>query len=179
MNVFLDLLLGLIVLVVFLIALTAAYFVRFDVPAVPSPHEIVRAMVEAAQLKEGDRVLDLGAGDGRLLIEAKRQNPGITAIGYEIVPTIWLFGKLRTWWSRQTITFRCADAQKADLTGVSVIFLYVTPEMMRSLKQKFDRELKMGVRIVSHVFALPDRTPVRQVKIPWGRGEKVLRVYEW
>ncbi len=174
-----DLALLVIIFLIGFVVITAAYFIRFDVPAVPSPSAIARAMVEAAEMKGTETVMDLGAGDGRILIEAKRRFPGITAIGYELVPTIWWLGSLRVWWSGQHIDWRCADAMDADVRQANIIFLYVTPEMMQRLEEKFDRELRMGTKVVSHVFTFKNHIPIAKVPVPWKGGEKMVRVYEW
>src|SRR5688572_17616104 len=77
------------------IILTGAYHLLvLGVPFVPTPRPVARAMVKMAGLKGNETVVDLGAGSGTIIREAKRQFPTIRESGYEIVPTIWLLGRL-------------------------------------------------------------------------------------
>ena len=90
-----DVILVTLLVVVTSLAATFLWSIVVRVPAVPTPMSVVREMVAIGNLQPGDRVVDLGAGDGRLLIEAKRSCPGIHARGCEIVPTVWLIGQIR------------------------------------------------------------------------------------
>ncbi len=175
-----GLLLGLVIALVVMVLLTAAYHVWRRVPYVPTPMVAVRAMVELAALTGGERVYDLGAGDCRLLIEAKRACPGIRAVGYEGAPLIWLLGKLRILLSGVGVELSARNFLVQDLSDAAVIFLYVTPGVMRTLSDKFTRELVPGTRVISHVFTFSGRTPhvVREVDVPlWGR--KKVYLYRW
>ena len=69
----------------------------------------MKRMVELAELQGDDTVYDLGCGDARLLIEAKKRFPGIVAIGYELPVGVWLLAKLRVFLSRQKVIVRLGD----------------------------------------------------------------------
>lgn len=179
-----DLLLNLIILlmtvVIFAVAFTFALHLWWGVPYVPTPLPIVRAMIHAAKLQSGDIVYDLGAGDARLLIEAKRAQPGIRAVGFEVVPTIWLLGVLCIALSRVRVVFRCRSFFTHNLSDANVIFLYLSPSMMKKLHAKFTAEIKPGTRIISHGFYFHDREPSETMSLPiflWGK-QRVF-VYVW
>lgn len=148
-------------------------------PYVPTPAVIARAMVRAAELNGTETVMDLGAGDGRLLLTAERMHPGITAVGCELVPTIWLLGRLNLALHRSKAVLHLQSALREDVSKADVVFLYMTPNVMQALEGKFDAELPRGSKIVSHAFTFPGRTPVREVKVPWGRKWKKIYVYVW
>ncbi len=175
----LDLAIGAVVILVGILALTFVACIFIPVPYVPTPRRVARKMVELAELRGGETVYDLGAGDGRLLIEAKRKVPGVRAIGIEFVPTIWLLGKLCTWWSGEHVELRLGNALRANLRDADCIFLYLIPSLMKKMEKKFQEELRPGTRIVSYAFSLPGKTPVRKVPVPWLGEEKHLLVYEW
>lgn len=136
-------------------------------------------MVREAHLQGNETVYDLGAGDARLLITAKRHHPGITAKGYEMIPTVWLFGLLRIWLSRKKVALHWKDALKADVSDADCIFLYLIPSLMGKLKIKFDKELRPGTKVLSYAFYFSGKDPVRTVPVPWLTGERKLWVYEW
>lgn len=155
------------------------HLVVLKVPFVPTPRRVAREMVALAELKGSEYVLDLGAGTGTILAQAKKLHPGITAVGYEIVPTVWLAGRVMLWLTRSGVELRRADAMTADVHRADVIFLYLTGEMLGKLQAKFDRELRPGTLVLSHAFRFPGREPVREVQLPWGHSTTRVLVYRW
>jgi len=157
----------------------AVFAIWAKVPFVPTPRRTVKVMLDEAQLKEGDTIYDLGAGDARMLIQAKRACPGIRAIGYEIVPFVWFLGKLRIWLSRTDVDLRWGNALKKDVRDADCIFLYLITELMPKFEEKFNKELKSGARVISHSFSFPGREPVKQLLAPGWLGQERVLVYEW
>ena len=166
-------------MLIVVIVVTSVYWAVSGVPYVPTSRSIARAMIDLARLRGTERVFDLGAGDGRILIEAKRAHPGITATGYELAPTVYLLGKLMILLSRQTVAFHRRDARTVDLRDAEALFLYLTPGVLAQLEDKFDRELKPGTVVISHAFRFPRRQPVEVVKLPRWSGKKTILRYEW
>ncbi len=179
-DLLLDVIILLMTVVIFGIALTFLIHLWWGVPYVPTPMPIVRAMVQAARLRPGQIVYDLGAGDARLLIEAKRAQSGIQAIGFEVVPTIWLLGVARIALSRLKVSFYCKSLFSRNLSDADVIFLYLSPSMMKKLEQKFSSELRPGTRVISNGFYFKGREPAETISTPvflWGK-QRVF-VYIW
>ena len=172
-------LLGLVFLLILFVLVTAVGNILINVPFVPSSAAAAEEMVRFADLKGTETVYDLGAGDGRVLITAKRLHPGIRAVGWEYVPTVWLLGKLRIWWSRQQVMFRQGDAMRHSVADAQCIFLYLFPNMMQKLESKFDRELQPGTKVVSAVFTFPHHQPAAQKQIPWFGKTSTLWLYRW
>ena len=149
------------------------------VPFVPTSNVMVQQMVELANVQPGETVYDLGAGDARLLIAAKRRQPTCKAMGYEVLPSAWLQGRLRIWWSKVPITLRRRSFFKANLSDADVIFAYLFPKVMQQLEQKFATELTPGTRIISHAFAFANKQPLQVHTVQDGRRERKIYVYEW
>lgn len=166
-------------LFVLLLVVTAVAHIWIPVPYIPTPMAVARLMVREARLTGRETVYDLGAGDGRLVIEAARAHPGVRAVGIEFVPTVWALGKLRIAFARVPVTFRLGNVLRQDLADADCIFLYLIPKLMRKLEAKFDRELKPGTTVISYAFHFPERAPVRKVKVPWLGTERYLWVYQW
>lgn len=175
-----DIVVGLMTLFVAALTFTLVlHLFLLKIPFVPTPRRIAEQMAQLAELHGGETVVDLGAGDGILLIAAKRLCSSITAVGYEIAPTVWLWGKFRIWLSGEVVGLRLQSMFRADLRDADVVFLYLFPASMKRLEEKFDTELKPGTRVISHAFRFPNRTPVQEVRLPWGRKEKKVFVYQW
>lgn len=136
-------------------------------------------MIKAARIKPKETVVDLGAGDARLLIAAKTAVPSINARGCELAPTIWLLGKLRIWLAVKDISLRMGDAFYQDLRDADVVFVYLMPDVLRKLEPKFTKEFKKGTRVISHAFRFKNREPVRTVKVPGRFRDRTVLVYQW
>ncbi len=151
------------------------------VPFVPTPHVVVRSMVDLARLKPGDRVFDLGAGDARLLVTAKKNEKNIEAIGYELAPLALLLAKLRLFLSGYRADMRMKNFLSEDVSDADVIFLYLSPEYMVKLAPKFNRELKKGTKVISHAFTFKDREPqeVGLVQHRFSRRPTKTYLYIW
>lgn len=159
--------------------MTAVCALWSRVPFVPTSGAIARTMIREAHLRPGDKVYDLGAGDGRLLILAQREEPTITAIGFEIVPVVWFFAQVRILLARSSARVYLKNSFRQDLQDADCILLYLIPAVLKTLALKFDRELKPGTRVISHAFSLPGRPATREVLVPRRFGKSKVYVYEW
>lgn len=131
-------------------------------PFVPSEMKTVEKMVGLAKVRHGERVVDLGSGDGRFLIAVAQK--GIEAHGYEINP-------LLVWWARRRI--RKAGMEKrafvhwksfwrVDYSSFDVVLIFGIFYIMRRLEKKLRNELKRGARVVSNAFNFPTWVPERK-----------------
>lgn len=124
-------------------------------PFVPTRPTAVPRMVALAKIKPGDRVADLGSGDGRILIAMARA--GAIAHGYEINPIL-------VWWSRYKIRrqglaglafVHWGSFWSQNLSEFDVVALFGIKHIMGGLEKKLKRELKPQARVISYVFAFP------------------------
>lgn len=119
-------------------------------PWVPARENRIRKALRMAGLQPGERLYDLGAGDGRVLILAARDF-GAYAVGIEISPVHCLiawFRALLSGYNRQ-IRIRCGSFFSTGIEEADVVFAYVTPGYVTRLKPYLEKQLKNGVRVVT------------------------------
>lgn len=137
-----------------------------DVIYVPTPQEVVDAMLRVADVKKGDRLYDLGSGDGRIAITAARRY-GIRATGIDIDPQ--RIREARDNAKKEGVTklvdFRQEDLFKADFKDATVITLYLLPDLNVKLRPRLWAELQPGTRIVSHAFDMGDWQPEQKLDV--------------
>ena len=157
---------------------------ELDTPFVTTPQNVVDAMLELAQMRAGDRLLDLGSGDGRIVITAAKRF-GVPGLGVEIDPR--LVEHARASAAAEGVAdrarFEIQDLFKTDLTAATVITLYLLPDVNEMLKPQL-RKLKPGTRIVSHDWGMGDDwRPLRSVTVAAPEKkvgiEKSSRLYLW
>lgn len=164
-------------------ALRAADLIHEDVPFVTTPDRVTLAMLELAGLRRGDRLVDLGSGDGRIVITAARRF-GATALGVEIDPELVLRSRdaARRAGVGDRTTFVEQDLFATDLTGATVVTMYLLPEVNLRLRPRL-LALPPGTRIVSHDWDMaewrPDRTLTLEVPEKTLGREKLSRVHLW
>lgn len=156
------------------------FHLRHMVPFVPTPKRVIDAMVNAADLKPGQKVFDLGAGDGRILAAAMRRQPGIQAVGYEGSLGVWMLAKARNLVLREKPDIRREDFLTKNFSDADVIFTYLSIATMQLLKDKFAKELKPGTRVISHGFSLRGIEPYKThvVTMPFWGATHVFE-YRW
>jgi ribosomal protein L11 methylase PrmA len=146
------------VLLVFLPFLALFYFFIagfFRSPFVPSNRKTIEKMLKVAKIKRGERVVDLGCGDGRIVFRAEKQF-GARAEGYEISILVWLLAQLNRLIKGAKASIYRRSFFKADISQTDVVFCYLLPEVMQKLSPKLRKELKKGARIISASFSLHD-----------------------
>jgi SAM-dependent methyltransferase len=144
---------------------------------VPSPPEVIAAMLELAEVGPDDVVYDLGSGEGEIVIAAARRY-GVRAVGVELDHERVQSAEKNAADAGVTsrVTFVERDLFEVDISEATVVTLYLFPELMRRLQPKLLRELRPGTRIVAHDFALPDWRPEQTIEV---RLDRVRRVYLW
>jgi len=138
-------------------------------PFAVTPESVVTAMLEVARVGPGDTVVDLGSGDGRLVIAAAREF-GARGFGVDIDPVLVAYAtrKAEEAGVSERARFYLRDLFKTDVAGASVVTIYLLPTIMDRVAAKLAAELKPGTRVVTHDYILPgwriDR--VRVVQAP-------------
>jgi SAM-dependent methyltransferase len=125
------------------------------IPYVPTPNHLVDRMLELAEVGKDDLVLDLGSGDGRIVITAA-QRYGSRGRGVEIDPKLVDEAKgnaVRAGVADRT-DFVAADMFVAPLSDATVVTLYVLTASNLELRPRLLKELRPGARVVSHAFSM-------------------------
>lgn len=132
-------------------------------PYVPTKNRDLQLILKAARLKKGELIVDLGSGDGRLLLEAARS--GYRAKGYELNP----FLVLLSWWRlrayRQGASVAMADFWLVPLPAdTKAVFVFLAAPFMARLERKLDRaakEFDHEIMLISYGFTFKGREPLR------------------
>jgi len=138
-------------------------------PFITTPPEVVARMLELAGTRPDDLVLDLGSGDGRIVIAAA-QKFGARGLGIELDRALVAKSRenARSAGVSERVAFVEGDVLAADLSRASVVTVYLLPALMAQLQARFMDELAPGTRIVSHAFGMagwmPDRTETVKLK---------------
>jgi SAM-dependent methyltransferase len=145
-----------------------------DVIFVPTPPAVVQTMLKVARVTSDDLVIDLGSGDGRVVIAAATDF-GARGVGVEIDPE--LIQTARHSAERagvaDRVQFLQEDLFQTDISKATVVTLYLMPNLNLKLRSRLLRELKPGTRVVSHAFDMGDWQP-DQTLVVEGR-----HVYFW
>src|SRR3954469_15955441 len=149
-----------VVSILFLAAVPARAQFKFDVPYVPTPHVVVEEMLRLANVGPADFVMDLGSGDGRILIAAARKF-GARGIGVDLDPERIEESNYnaQTDGVSDRVTFQQQDLFKFDFSRATVVTMYLLPRVNMQLRPRLLNDLKPGTRIVSHDFDLEDWQP--------------------
>ncbi len=137
-----------------------------DVGYVPTPYEVVDAMLKVANVGEDDIVYDLGSGDGRIVIAAARDY-GARGVGIDVDPR-----RIRESWENaekdnvtDRVNFIKGDIFVEDISEATVVTMYLLREINAQLQPKLLKELKPGTRIVSHAYSIGDWQPEKTLLV--------------
>ncbi len=137
----------------------------YDVPFVPSPQVTVDEMLRLAEVSEKDFVIDLGSGDGRMVITAAKKF-GARGVGVDLDHDLVMQSEdsAREAGVSDRVSFLEQDLFKTDLSRATVITMYLLPSVNMKLRPRL-LELKPGTRIVAHDFDLGDWQPDRKTMV--------------
>lgn len=140
-----------------------------DVPYVPTPQAVVDKMLEVAAIKQGEKLYDLGSGDGRLVITAARKH-GATGVGIDLNPQRVAEAEANAKAAGVTdkVEFRVGNLFEADVSDADVVTLYLLPDVNRKLRPMLWKQLRVGARVVSHDFDMgPEWPPERTERVDY------------
>ncbi len=130
-----------------------------DVPYAETRTEAVEKMLDMAAVAPGHRVIDLGTGDGRMLLQAAARGAG--GLGVDIDPVLVAGANASA--KRQGVTdrvaFRTQNLFDTPLADADVVTMFLLPEINLKLRPRLLSELKPGARVVSHAFTMGDWKP--------------------
>ena len=150
----------------------------YEVPFVPTPIPVVRRMLQLAEVKEGEVVYDLGAGDGRILFIAVREFKA-RAVGVEIRRDLYRAtkAKIEAEGLQNKIKLYNCSYYDIDLSEADVVTLFLLTSANEKLRPKMERELKKGARVVSHEFEVRGWIPKKVEKFYDGNSHHRIYLY--
>lgn len=139
---------------------------RLDAPYVVSDYDVVNAMLELAQVRPDEKVVDLGSGDGRILIAAARSH-GARGFGVDIDPA-----RVREATANAAaagvghrVQFRREDLFRTPVGDADVLTLYLSQDINLRLRDRILAEMRPGARVVSHDFDMGEWRPDQRQQV--------------
>lgn len=151
-----------ILIIILLVALAFGSVLLVGAPFLPTLKKEREDALDLLDLRPGQVLIDLGSGDGSLLVLAAHR--GLKAIGYEINPLLWAYSWLRTRRYAELVSIKLQSFWRADLLGVDGVFVFlITNHMNRLAKLLAARPAEKPLRVVSHAFEIPGQKPARKL----------------
>lgn len=144
---------------------------NLDVPFIPTTMKVVRTLLELGLVGPGDFLIDLGSGDGRIVITAAKEY-GARGFGVDLNEDLVKLSKQYAVAEgvENTVDFFVRDIFKTDIREASVVTMYLLNEVNIQLRPKLLDELKPGSRIISHDFHLGEWRPDKMVHLDIGKS---------
>jgi protein-L-isoaspartate O-methyltransferase len=163
----------------FLLGLTLAAQKPDDklAPYFPTPEAIVDKMLQLGALKPGEKMYDLGSGDGRIVIMAARKYKA-DATGVELDEALYKQSseRIKTLGLASSARIVHGDLLQQDYTSADLLTIYLLPVAVEKVTPIFEKQLKKGARVVAHDFEFSKWTPVKTLDIEDGEG-RAHRLY--
>lgn len=150
---------------------------KLSIPFVPTPIEVVKKMIELANPKPNELLIDLGCGDGRIIRYASREY-GCKSIGIEINPSLIDYANKKIIEEKlNNAKVIHSDLFKYDFSKANIITLYLTSKAIEILKPKLIKMLINGSHIICHDFPIKGIKPkiIEEIKIKY--NPRVHRIY--
>ncbi|MDB5185397.1 MAG: hypothetical protein JWN38_1205 [Candidatus Saccharibacteria bacterium] len=148
--------------VIFVLLLCFGGVLLYGAPYLPTLNKQVQAALELADLKSGETLLELGCGDGKVLIAAAER--GWQAVGYELNPLLALVAWMRTRRYGKRVRVVCGNFWSAQWPPSQAVFVFLLPKYMKRLSNKIIQDCDDSVKLVSFAFPVPGAKPVRQLE---------------
>lgn len=133
------------------------FVVAFGAPFLPTLTPQVKNALDLIDLKPGQTLLELGSGDGKVMIAAAER--GLTVIGYELNPLLVVYSWLRTRKYKGRVKVVWGNFWRKELPKTDGIFVFLLQPYMAKLDTKIIQECSKPVKLVSFAFYIPDKKP--------------------
>lgn len=150
-------------IIIFLIAVTFLYSGLSAAPFVPTHKKDIEAILKLADIKPGQKVYDLGCGDGRIISALALQRAD--AEGFEVSLLPYILSQFRIFFLKRKnknlkIKIKFADFWNRDLSDADIVYVFLTKRIYPKLKNKLEKELKKGTKIICYAWAVNGWHPV-------------------
>lgn len=149
-----------ILIIVILVVVSFGLIVLIGAPYLPTLKKQQQQALDLLGLKEGQLLLDLGSGDGRLLLLAGKR--GIRAVGIEANPFLVVLSWILTWRYRKLVTIKWANYWAGNWPPADGIYVFLHERFMHKLHNKITQKYKgKNLSVVSYAFEIPDKKPIK------------------
>ena len=161
---------NLLLLVLSIICISNLSAQRLDVPYVRTPYEVVDAMLKIADVGQGDYVIDLGSGDGRIVIGAVKRGAFGHGVDIDQERITEAYEKAKIEDVQDKVIFLRENIFETDFSKATVVTMYLLSSINERLRPNLFEQLKPGTRVVSHDFDMGDWKPDQELTVEIGRG---------
>lgn len=132
------------------------YVLLFGAPYLPTRQKTAELALDMLNLKKGQHLVDLGSGDGAVLIAAAKR--GIYATGYELNPIVFAISYMRCLRYRRYISLKLGNFWNQSIPqNTDAVFIFLLERFMTQLDDNLNTELKQGTKVVSYTFSIPNK----------------------
>lgn len=139
----------------FILILIFGSVILFGAPYLPTLKNQIDSIFELLDLRKGQTMIELGSGDGRILLEAGKR--GIKAIGYELNPILVMYSRIKVYKYRGTVKVIWGNYWVKDWPETDGIFVFLLDRYMQRLNKKVIQKYSKPINLVSFAFKIPDR----------------------
>ena len=172
--------LGILIIIlvsIVIVALCVSFYITIfgGGPFVPTPMKAVEKVLKYAEIKKGNQLYDIGAGDGRFL-NVSTKKYGANAVGFELDPFVYTLARIKQMffgWKGKMIR---SNFLKHDISDADIVICYMLPRTLAKFQSKFDKELKKGTKVVSYAFHIGSWEP-KKIIPKKGKISKIF-IYE-
>lgn len=133
----------------------------FGAPYVPTKHRKLIEFIKSLKLPKGTTLLDIGSGDGAVLIATAKQC-GFKTYGIELNMILVIIARIRIWLSRVDGHVLYGNMWARQWPEVDVVYAFVMPKFMPQLAEKLEREITKPTMLITYSFAIPGKEPFAQ-----------------
>jgi len=137
--------------------------IKYDIPFVPSSDEKTLTMMRLANIRPHEKVIDLGAGEGKLVLAMAAKGADVTGIEIDGERATMTINNVAAAGLQERVRIINGNFWQHDLSNYDLIVLYGVPSIMERLEKKIANEAKPTVRIVSNHFTFPNWKPAKTV----------------
>jgi SAM-dependent methyltransferase len=154
--------LGILLLAGLLVVLLFSVVIAYGAPFLPTLTSKVEDALDLLDLKSGQTMLELGCGDGRLLIAASKR--GINSVGYELNPLLYLYAKARTWKYRSYATVKLGNYWSMKWPEADGMYVFLLQPYMSKLHKNVVQYTKgRKLKLVSFAFEITEIKPTKEI----------------
>lgn len=146
-------------------------------PFIPSSSAAIKIILKQIDFPDQGLVMDLGAGEGRVLRAIKKSQPRLLVRGVEISPLALLIGRIENIFNSVKIDLRRENMFEADISQADIIFCFLLTKDLARLEKKLQKDMKPGARLISNTFSFPHWKPSLEISPAESGLYGYIRVY--